>query len=69
MKRVEFTVDFVSIFKYDTEYSHIPEEVLTRVCKEGLVDLMRVRLDEMNKNASKVWIQFADDPTPAEALS
>lgn len=68
MKKVEFSVDFVSIFKYEDKYSHIPTDVLERVCKEGLIELMRVRLDEMNKNASHIWIQFAGDPTPAEAF-
>lgn len=61
MKQVPFTIEFVSTFKNDKDYEHIPAEVMERVCKEGLVELLRPRMKELNAGGTEIFVNFAQD--------
>lgn len=58
MKKVPFSIEFVSTFTEGDKYSNIPDEVLTQVCKEGLVELLQARMDEINKGATKIVVEM-----------
>jgi hypothetical protein len=56
MRAVPFTVQFITWFDEDKFPSHVPYEVLETMCKQGLLELIQVRIDELNKGWSSVYL-------------
>lgn len=57
MKTIPFTVEFVSTLDTD-KYDHIPNEVLEKICKEGLVELIAPRLAEINEGGTWAKVEL-----------
>ena len=57
MKEVPFTVTFVSKFANPEKYSNVPDSVLTDLCKQGLIDLIAPRMEEINKGATHIFVE------------
>lgn len=57
MKEVPFTITFVSKFANPDQIANVPDEVLTKMCKEGLVELIAPRMEEINKGATHIFVE------------
>lgn len=57
MKQIPFTIQFVSRFENDEQIANVPEQVLTDMCKEGLIELLAPRMEEINKGATHIFVE------------
>ena len=57
MKQIPFTIQFVSRFENDDQIANVPEQVLTDMCKEGLIELLAPRMEEINKGATHIFVE------------
>lgn len=59
MKNVPFTISFVTRFEDVSEVANVPDEVLSEVCRQGLVELFEDKyLPELNKGASRIFLEL-----------
>lgn len=58
MKKVPFTIEFVTTFVNDDELSHLPSEELREVCKRGLIDLLESRMRQINNGAQTITVEL-----------
>lgn len=56
MKKVPFTVEFVTKFDTD-EFDRVPVDTLAQMCKEGLLELIAPRMAEINNGATKITVE------------
>ena len=59
MRKVPFTISFVTRFEDGTEVANVPDKALEDVCRQGLVDLFEQKyLPELNKGASRIFLEL-----------
>lgn len=60
MKKVSFTVSFVTRFEDGSEVANVPDKALEDICRQGLIDLFEEKyLPELNKGASRIFLELA----------
>lgn len=60
MRKIPFTISFVTTFTNEKEVARASDAELEIVCRQGLVDLLEQRfMPEINKNARTITVEVA----------
>lgn len=58
MRKVPFTISFVTTFTDSKEVEKVAEKDLAEVCRQGLLDLLELRfMPDINKGAKTITVE------------
>lgn len=60
MRKVPFTISFVTRFEDGSEVANVPDKALEQVCRQGLLELLEQKyLPELNDGATRIFLELA----------